>query len=77
MNLLLKCGLRVSPRTRVAKTGGKFLSKIIGRICCTQTNVGAVMRMIIEARIVSRTGTEKVISLADIERVDGDLSNSA
>src|SRR5712691_11730952 len=31
------------------------------------------MRMIIEARIVSRPGTEKVISLADIERVDGDF----
>jgi hypothetical protein len=33
----------------------------------------AAMRMIIEARIVSHTGTGKVISLADIERVDGDL----
>jgi len=31
------------------------------------------MRMIIEARIVSCTGTEKVISLADIDRVDGDF----
>lgn len=31
------------------------------------------MQMIIEARIVSRTGAEKVISLAVIERVDGDL----
>ena len=31
------------------------------------------MRMIIEARIVSGTGVEKVISLADIERVDGDF----
>jgi hypothetical protein len=33
----------------------------------------AAMRMIIEARIVSRTGTGKGIPLADIERVDGDL----
>lgn len=31
------------------------------------------MRMIIEARIVSSTGSEKVVSLADIERGDGDL----
>jgi hypothetical protein len=31
------------------------------------------MRMIIEARIVSDSGTEKVISLADFERDDGDL----
>ena len=35
--------------------------------------LGAAMRMIIEARIVSGTGTEKTISLADIERVDGDF----
>lgn len=31
------------------------------------------MRMIIEARIVFSTGSEKVVSLADIERGDGDL----
>jgi len=31
------------------------------------------MRMIVEARIVSGTGVEKVISLAEIERADGDF----